>query len=110
MSAYPPDQFVVQDEAQFPAIVPPDARIEKLAGGFRFTEGPVWTNAGGGYLVFSDIPANELKKWTRQEGITTFRAPSNNSNGNTRDAEGRLLTCEHSGRRVSITDADGRVS
>jgi gluconolactonase len=90
--------------------VPAEARIEKLAGGFRFTEGPVWTNAGGGYLVFSDIPANELKRWSRGEGVTTFRAPSHNANGNTRDAEGRLLTCEHSGRRVSITDAEGRVT
>lgn len=107
MSAFDPARFVVKDEAAFRAIVPADARIEKLAGGFKFTEGPVWTNAGGGFLVFSDIDGDELKRWTPQEGVTTFRAPSRNANGNTRDLQGRLVTCEHSGRRVSIADADG---
>ncbi len=109
MTAYDPSRFVVKDEAAFRAIVPADARIEKLAGGFRFTEGPVWTNAGEGALVFSDIPADELKQWTPQEGITTFRAPSHNANGNTRDLQGRLVTCEHSGRRVSIAGPDGKA-
>ncbi|MDQ3702629.1 MAG: SMP-30/gluconolactonase/LRE family protein [Chloroflexota bacterium] len=107
MTAYDPVRFVVKDAAAFTAIVPADARIEKLAGGFKFTEGPVWTNGGGGFLVFSDIPGNELKRWTPQEGVTTFRAPSHNANGSTRDLQGRLVTCEHSGRRVSIADADG---
>ena len=84
------------------------AQIEKLAGGFGFLEGPVWTNQDGGYLIFSDIPRHELKRWSERDGVSTFRAPSNN-NGNTRDAEGTLLTAEHDGRRVSRTEADGTV-
>jgi len=98
--------FEVRDEAEFKKIVPPDAKLEKLATGMKFTEGPVWLAQDGGYLVFSDIPANELKKWTPTSGLTTFRSPSQNANGNTVDREGRLITCEHSGRRVSILEAD----
>ena len=89
-------------------LLAPGAEIEKLAGGFGFLEGPVWTNRDGGYLIFSDIPRHELKRWSEKDGVTTFRAPSNN-NGNTRDAEGRLVTAEHDGRRVSRTDANGKV-
>jgi len=94
--------FVVRDEVEFKKIVAPDAKIEKLVTGMKFTEGPVWLANDGGYLVFSDIPANELKKWSVKGGLTTFRQPSQNANGNTVDREGRLITCEHSGRRVSI--------
>jgi gluconolactonase len=110
MTAYDPARFAVRDEAELRRIVHSDARIEKLAGGFGFVEGPVWTNADGGSLVFSDIPRDELKRWTPGEGVTTYRAPSHNANGNTRDLEGRLLSCEHSGRRVSIEHRDGRVA
>jgi gluconolactonase len=101
-------EFDIHDEAEFKKIVPNGAKIEKLAGGFRFTEGPVWIQQGGGFLVFSDIPANELKKWS-PEGVTTFRHPSRNANGNTVDLEGRLVSAEHSGRQVSLTLADGKV-
>jgi gluconolactonase len=99
--------FDVRDEAEFKKIVAPDVKLEKLATGMKFTEGPVWLAKDGGCLVFSDIPANELKKWTTQGGLTTFRTPSYNANGNTVDREGRLISCEHSGRRVSILEADG---
>ena len=91
-------------------IVPPGAQVQKLAGNMGFTEGPVWTNADGGYLVFSDIPADELKKWTPAGGLSTFRKPSQKANGNTRDAAGRLLTCEHFGRRVSRLEPDGTLT
>ena len=100
--------FDIHDEATFRKIVSADARVEKLAGGLRFVEGPVWIEKDGGYLIFSDIPANELKKWTPQ-GVTTFRNPSQNANGNTIDLRGRLVTAEHSGRRVSLTLDDGKV-
>lgn len=100
--------FDIRDEAEFRKIVSPDARVEKLASGFRFTEGPVWFEKDGGFLIFSDIPANELKKWT-PNGLTTFRNPSQNANGNTIDLQGRLVTSEHSGRRVSVTLDDGKV-
>jgi gluconolactonase len=87
-----------------------DAAVQKLAGGLQFVEGPVWVDApGGGYLVFSDIPANELKRWDAAGGLKTFRTPSGNTNGNAVDREGRLLHAEHSGR-VARTERDGTVS
>jgi gluconolactonase len=101
--------FEVKNETEFRKVFPQDARIERLATGLQFTEGPTWISAGGGYLVFSDIPANQLKKWTRDGGLATFREPSNNSNGNTTDTEGRLVTAEHGGRRISRTEKDGSV-
>lgn len=101
--------FDVRDEAQFKAIIPAEAKLRKLAGGFQFVEGPVWSAADGGYLVFSDIPANQLKKWTATGGVSVYRNPSANANGNTRDLAGRLLSCEHTGRRVAIQEADGTV-
>lgn len=99
--------FVIKNESEFRQCVATDARVQKLAGDMMFTEGPVWHPDG--FLVFSDIPANELKKWTKADGVTTFRKPSNNINGNTLDLEGRLVSAEHTGRRVSITEKDGTV-
>ena len=101
--------FDVRDEAEFSRIVAPDAKLERLATDLQFTEGPVWVAAQGGCLVFSDIPADELKKWTAKDGVATFRKPSYNANGNTVDRQGRLVTCEHSGRRVSILEKDGTL-
>ena len=102
-------QFDVRDHQTFNTIVPADARVEKLGTGMQFLEGPVWVPREGGYLVFSDIPKNQLKKWTSKEGITTFREPSQNANGNCVDKKERLLTAEHSGRRISRTDLDGTI-
>ena len=102
-------EFDIRDEAEFKKLVAPNAKVEKLAGDMGFLEGPVWNPADGGHLIFSDIPANELKKWTKAGGLTTFRKPSNNANGNTLDLEGRLVTAEHSGRRISLTEKDGSV-
>lgn len=91
---------------EFRKIVPEGAKIEKLAGGFKFTEGPVWMREG--FLVFSDIPNNVLRKWDPKSAkISDFRSPSQNTNGNTLDAQGRLVCCEHSGRRVSRREKDG---
>lgn len=91
-------------------LVAADAKVEKLAGGMKFIEGPVWVGEGAaGRLVFSDIPANELKEWSPEGGLKVFRTPSNNTNGNTLDLEGRLVSAEHSARRVSRTEADGTV-
>jgi gluconolactonase len=107
MAAAP--QFFVEDQDELAKVVSPSAKIEKLAGGMKFVEGPVWIPREGGYLVFSDIPADELKRWSAKEGLTTFRQPSNKANGNTLDLEGRLITCEHGARRVSRTEKDGSV-
>jgi gluconolactonase len=65
----------------------------------------------GGYLVFSDIPNNRMMRWLEDDGhLSVFRAPSNYANGNTRDREGRLITCEHDARRVTRTELDGRIT
>jgi gluconolactonase len=109
LTALAAEEFEIKSSGEFRKVIAADAKLEKLADGFAFTEGPVWVAAEGGYLVFSDIPRNQLKKWTRAGGVTTFREPSQNANGNTLDREGRLVTAEHSGRRVSITDAGGLV-
>jgi gluconolactonase len=95
---------------EFAQVVATNATVTKLAGGMRFIEGPVWLARDGGVLVFSDIPANELKQWTVADGLKTFRTPSGNANGNTRDRQGRLITCEHSNRRVTRTETNGTVT
>ncbi len=91
-------------------LVPGNVMIEQVAAGFGFTEGPIWR---GDHLLFSDIPRNRIVRWQmRGEGpeVITFRTPSGNSNGLTSDRTGRLIACEHSGRRVTRTEVDGTVS
>ncbi len=83
-------------------------KAEKVAGDFKFTEGPVWNRAG--FLLFSDIPANTIYKWTPGGKAEVFRQPSGNSNGLTYDRQGRFIACEHSNRRVSRTERDGKVT
>lgn len=101
--------FAASDREAFAKLVPADAKVEKRAGGMKFTEGPVWTNADGGFLVFSDIPSNELKRWDEKSGVQTYRSPSNETNGNTRDREGRLISCEHAGQKVVIEATRGEL-
>jgi gluconolactonase len=101
-------EFEVRNADAFAKIVPAGAKLEKLAGGMEFVEGPVWVPAVG--LVFSDIPANEMKKWTPKGGLETFRKPSGYANGNTLDIEGRLVTCEHGGRRIARMEKEGTVN
>lgn len=102
--------FEIKDEAAFKKLFPAGAKVERLATGMQFVEGPVWVRDKGGMLVFSDIPANQLKKWDRAGGLGVFRDPSNNANGNTLDGEGRLVSAEHGARRVSRTEKDGSVT
>jgi gluconolactonase len=105
-----PVDFEVIDQAAFEKLFPKGAAVRKLAGDMKFTEGPVWiAEPGGGHLIFSDIPANEMKRWDANTGVRTFRAPSGSANGNTLDREGRLLTAEHAGR-ISRTEKDGMVT
>ena len=89
-------------------IVPGGAKLEKLATGFIFTEGPIW-DAVRGCLFFSDIPANKMWKWTKDRGTEVVRDPSGRSNGLTVDKESRLIACEHINRRVSRTEEDGTI-
>jgi sugar lactone lactonase YvrE len=90
------------------ALVTPDAEIKKLGGDLKFTEGPVWI-AEKKTLIFSDIPAAKLMQWTAEKGVTEFRA-TENANGNTLDNEGRLITCQHTGRNVVRTEKDGKIT
>jgi len=98
----------IDHAAEFARCVSADAKVTKLAGDMGFIEGPVWLPASR-ELIFSDIPNDELKKWTPAGGVVTFRKPSRNANGNTLDSAGRLLTCEHSGRRVALLEKDGTL-
>src|SRR5262249_52790759 len=87
-----------------------NAAIERIATGFRWAEGPVYVRDGG-YLLWSDIPNNRIMRWLEDDGhVSVFRANSNYSNGNTRDREGRLITCEHDTRRVTRTEPDGTIT
>jgi gluconolactonase len=86
------------------------ASVERIAHGFRWAEGPAWFGDGR-YLLWSDIPNNRIMKWEEETGaVSVFRKPSGYANGNTRDRQGRLITCEHGGRRVSRTEYDGTVT
>jgi gluconolactonase len=86
------------------------AKVERLASGMRWAEGPVWFGDGR-FLVWSDIPNNRLMKWDEETGaVSVFRTPSNYANGSTRDRQGRLITCEHDARRVSRTEYDGAIT
>jgi gluconolactonase len=86
------------------------AGVERLAGGMRWCEGPVYFGDAR-CLLWSDIPNNRIMRWDEETGrVSVFRKPSNNANGNTRDRQGRLVTCEHDSRRVTRTEYDGTVT
>ena len=102
-----PDPAIHTLDPRFDDIKPPfNAAVERLATGFRWAEGPVWFGDGR-YLLWSDIPNNRIMRWDEETGAANvYRKPSNNANGNTRDRQGRLVTCEHEGRRVTRTEYD----
>ena len=86
-----------------------NAPVKQIATGFDWTEGPVWFGDAG-CLLFSDIPNNRIMRWTPGAGASVYREPSNYANGHTRDREGRLVSCEHGGRRVTRTELDGSIT
>jgi sugar lactone lactonase YvrE len=88
-------------------IIAPNTQVEKVAEGFKFTEGPVWHPDG--FLLFSDIPANTIYKWQPEQKTEIFRQPSGNANGNTLDRSQRLISAEHGNRRISRTEKDGQI-
>ena len=96
-------------DARFGGYVLFNAALKKLAGGFDWAEGPVWMGDAN-CLLFSDIPNDKILRWSPDQGLSVYRAPSNFSNGHTRDRQGRLVSCEHGGRRVTRTEWDGRVT
>jgi gluconolactonase len=107
--AYPDPAIEVVDP-RFAKYRVQSAAVERLYTGTRWAEGPVWFGDGR-YLVFSDIPNNRMLRWLEDTGeVSVFRSPSNYSNGNTRDRQGRLITCEHDSRRVTRTEHDGTIT
>ena len=106
---YPDPRIQIVDDS-FARYRIASAKVERLATGMRWSEGPVWFGDGR-YLLWSDIPNNRIMKWEESDGaVSVFRSPSNYANGNTRDREGRLITCEHDTRRVTRTEYDGRIT
>jgi len=109
-SARYPDPAIKILDPSFTKYRVNSAKVERLGTGYRWSEGPAWFGDGR-YLLWSDIPNNRILKWEEETGaISVFRKPSNNANGNTRDRQGRLLTCEHDARRVTRTEYDGTIT
>jgi gluconolactonase len=106
---YPDPRIEVLDDS-FDQYRIATAAVERIATGMRWCEGPVWFGDGR-YLLWSDIPNNVIMRWDEVTGaVSTFRAPSGYANGNTRDRQGRLITCEHGGRKVTRTEYDGTIT
>jgi gluconolactonase len=105
-----PDPAIEVIDPRFAKYKIPNAVVERLWTGARWAEGPVWFGDSH-HLLWSDIPNNRIMRWTEETGeVSVFRCPSNNSNGNTRDKQGRLITCEHGTRRVTRTEYDGSIT
>ena len=109
-TAYP-DPAIITLDRRFEAIRPPmNAAVERLYTGCRWSEGPVWIGDMRSVL-WSDIPNNRILKWDEETGaVSIFRKPSDYANGNTRDRQGRLVSCEHGMRRVTRTEHDGTIT
>ena len=99
-----PDPAIKVLDPRFQKYVLGNAAIERIAGGCRFTEGPVWFGDTR-QLLFSDIPNDRIMRWDEETGaVSVFRRPSNYANGNSRDRQGRLVTCEHDTQRLTRTE------
>jgi len=105
-----PDPAVQVLDPSFAKYRLPLASVERLATGMRWSEGPVYFGDAR-CVLWSDIPNNRIMRWDEDTGLTSvYRKPSNNANGNTRDRQGRLVTCEHDARRVTRTEYDGAIT
>ncbi|CAH2894807.1 MAG: Gluconolactonase (EC [uncultured Paraburkholderia sp.] len=102
------NEYEVHDP-RFRLLLQPNASMDKLTGECLWAEGPVYFPATD-LLIWSDIPNNRMLRWAPGMGVGVYRAPSNYSNGNTRDREGRLVSCEHGERRVTRTEHDGSIT
>ena len=89
------------------SVVAPGAKVEKLAGGMKFTEGPVWLPQQN-KVVFSDIPNSKLMQWSEKNGLSEFRK-SEQANGNILDLQGRIISCQHAARNIIRIEKDGRA-
>ena len=105
-----PDPAVEMLDERFRRYRNGNAAVERLWTGCRWAEGPVWFGDSR-CLIWSDIPNNRMLRWSEEtEAVSVYRSPTNHSNGNTRDRQGRLITCEHSGRRITRTEYDGSIT
>jgi gluconolactonase len=105
-----PDPAVQVLDPRFERYRLHNAVVERLATGCRWAEGPVWFGDGR-FCLWSDIPNDRIMKWEEETGaVSVFRKPSGYANGHTRDRQGRLVTCEHDGRRVTRTEYDGGIT
>lgn len=102
------DRYEYHDK-RFYDLTVPNAELEEIFGGCRWAEGPVWFNDHS-MLLWSDIPNRRILRWVEGQGVSVYRDDSNFANGNTRDLRGRLVSCEHGGRRVSRTEPDGATT
>lgn len=108
--AHYPDPALRAHDPRFAAMLLHNAAVERIATGYRWVEGPVWFGDHR-CLIWSDIPNDQMLRWDEQSGaVTVFRSPAANANGNTRDRQGRLVTCEHLTRRVTRTELDGSIT
>ena len=97
-------------DPRFDAVINSSVRLERLATGCRWAEGPAYFPAGR-YLVWSDIPNDRMLRWDEGDGhVSEFRSPAGYTNGHTVDRQGRLVSCEHLARRVTRTEIDGTVT
>jgi gluconolactonase len=104
------DPDVIAADPSFNGLAQPNAPVQRLWTGALWAEGPAW-NSVGRFLVWSDIPNNRQMRWIEDDGhVSVFRLPSNNSNGNTFDFQGRQISCEHLMRRVVRYELDGSVT
>src|SRR5919106_1557988 len=104
-----PDPLIESLDPRFDKYRIFSAAVERLYTGCRWAEGPVWFGDGR-FLLWSDIPNDRILNWEEETGqVWVFRRPSNFANGNTRDRQGRLITCEH-GRRLTRTEHDGSIT
>jgi gluconolactonase len=105
-----PDPDIITIDPAFNALRVNNSGIHRLWTGGMWSEGPAWCSQGK-YLVWSDVPMGVQRRWIDDDGrVTVFRNPSNNSNGNTYDFQGRQVTCEHTGRRISRYEHDGSIT
>jgi gluconolactonase len=103
-----PSIYEIHDD-RFRFLIVPTSPLDELYSGCRWAEGPVWFSDLG-CLIWSDNPNERMLRWVDGGSVSTFRSPSNFSNGNTRDRQGRLVTCEHGTRRVTRTEIDGSIT
>jgi gluconolactonase len=109
-TTYFTDPDVLTIDPAFNALIQANTSIKRIWTGALWTEGPAWSSQGK-YLVWSDIPSNRQMRWLEDDGhVSIFRSPSNNSNGNTFDTQGRQLSCEHLTRRVVRYEHDGSIT